>query len=363
MKRLALFSAAGLAVSLLFTGCSTSAATSPTASQPSPKTVRLLAYDSFALPKGIWDDFTAQTGLTVEVLTDDDTGKMLNKAILTKEAPIADVMWGIDRTFLSRALTAKLFAPHGLADVPVDPAARAKVGADRVIPVDTAEVCINADTDALKSKGLLTPANLDDLTKPELRGQLVVENPATSAPGLAFLLATIERYGENGWQAYWKKLDDNKTMVVNGWTEAWETEFSGTGKGKHALVVSYSTSPVAVVAFSTDPKATTSSVISLPDTCFATGEYAGVLAGSGNETNASKLLAYLLSEKVQSELAMNMYVFPTRIGVQLPEPYTRLGVTPSPKQTNSANKVTLTPERIQAMRDQWIDEWTKIVLG
>jgi thiamine transport system substrate-binding protein len=361
MKRRPLTSlAAALPAALLFGGCTPSTSTTPATSS---KTVRLLAYDSFALPKNIWDEFTAQTGLKVEVLTGDDTGKMLNKAILTKDIPIADVMWGVDRTFLSRALTSKVFAPHGLNDVPVAPTAMPPIGADRVVPVDTAEVCVNIDTAALTAKKLAFPATLDDLTKPELVGQFVVENPATSAPGLSFLLATIERYGENGWEDYWKKLVDNKVLVVNGWTEAWETEFTGTGKGKRAVVVSYSTSPVAIVAFGPDPNAATSPVVSLRDTCFATAEYAGVLAGSGNEANASKLLAYLLSDNVQSELAMNMYVFPTRLGMKLPEPYARLGIAPLPPQNTAASKIELTPERIQAMRDQWIDEWTKLVLG
>ncbi len=356
MKRLVVISA----ITLLLVGCSSNTTKSTKAAAPQG-TVRLLAYDSFTLPKNIWDDFTQQTGLKVEVLAKDDTGKMLNTAILTKDEPIADVMWAVDRTFLSRALTANLFAPHGLKTVPVDQALLPANGADRVVPVDSAEVCVNVDTATLKAKGIALPVTLDDLTKPEFKGQFVVENPARSAPGLSFLLATIEQYGENRWQAYWQKLVDNKVTVTDGWTEAWETEFSGAGKGKHALVVSYSTSPVAVVASGADPTAKTSPVFSLPDTCFSTAEYAGVIAGTGNEQNGSKLLEYLLSEKVQSELAMNMYVFPTRTGVKLPEPYTRLGVVPTTSRTG--RETVLTPERIQTMRDVWIDEWTKLVLG
>jgi thiamine transport system substrate-binding protein len=361
MKRLApLVVSAATCTLLTLSGCN-----EPTAKSTAPtKSVRLLTYDSFSLPKDIWNDFTAKTGLNVEVLAKGDTGEMLNTAILTKEAPIADVIWAVDRTFLSRAATSGIFVPHQLKNLSLNAAAISPLAADRLLPVDTAEVCVNVDSAALEKSKITMPASLDDLTKPEFKGQLVVENPATSAPGLSFLLATVERYGETGWQAYWKKLVTNKVLPVNGWTEAWETEFSGAGKGKHALVVSYSTSPVATVAFGADPNATSTPVKSLPDTCFATAEYSGVLAGTGNEANGRKLLEYLLSEKVQSELAMNMFVFPTRIGVALPEPYVRLGVTPTAPATQAARrKVTLTPQRIQAMRDVWIDEWTNIVLG
>lgn len=330
--------------------------------KPPSKVVRLLTYDSFTLPPTVFNAFTADTGLSVELIAKGDTGQMLNTAILTKDDPIADVVWAIDRTFLSRAATSKIFTTHDLDDVPVAPSDLAPIGPDLFVPVDSGEVCVNADTAAFTKANINVPETLEDFTKPDYSSQLVVQNPATSAPGLAFLLATVEQFGETGWQGYWRKLVENKVTVVNGWDEAWNTEFSGAGTGTRSLVVSYSTSPVAVVAFGPDPLATSSTVISLPKTCFATAEYSGVLKGTGNEANGRKLLAYLLSEPVQKELAMNMFVFPTRIGVELPEPYARLGVKPT-GNADTGRLVSLTPERIQAMRDVWIDEWTTLVLG
>ena len=53
---------------------------------------------------------------------------------------------------------------------------------------------------------------------------LVVENPATSSPGLAFLLATIATFGESGdytWQDYWADLRANDVQVAAGWEEAY----------------------------------------------------------------------------------------------------------------------------------------------
>jgi thiamine transport system substrate-binding protein len=330
--------------------------------KPASQIVRLLTYDSFTLPPTVFDAFTADTGLSVELIAKGDTGQMLNTAILTKDDPIADVVWAINRTFLSRAATSQIFTTHDVDDVPVAPSDLAPIEPDLFVPVDSGEVCVNTDTSALTKANIKVPETFEDFTKPDYQSQLVVQNPATSAPGLAFLLATVEQFGETGWQGYWKKLVENKVTVVNGWDEAWNTEFSGAGTGTRSLVVSYSTSPVAVVAFGPDPLATSSTVISLPKTCFATAEYAGVLKGTGNEANGRKLLAFLLSKQVQKELAMNMFVFPTRIGVELPEPYVRLGI----KRTGNADTgrlVSLTPERIQAMRDVWIDEWTTLVLG
>jgi thiamine transport system substrate-binding protein len=50
----------------------------------------------------------------------------------------------------------------------------------------------------------------------------VVENPATSSPGLAFLLATVEAFGEDGWEAWWTDLRANGVQVVDGWDEAYK---------------------------------------------------------------------------------------------------------------------------------------------
>jgi ABC-type thiamine transport system substrate-binding protein len=61
--------------------CGKSTATPTTDANPS--TVRLLAYDAFTPEKNIFNDFTAQTGAKVQIITAGDTGTMVSKAILT----------------------------------------------------------------------------------------------------------------------------------------------------------------------------------------------------------------------------------------------------------------------------------------
>jgi thiamine transport system substrate-binding protein len=337
-----------LSVTMLLTACASDSGSSAADSN----TVRLLAYDSFTPPKEVWEDFTQDTGITVEVLLKGDTGSMLNTAILSKDEPIADVIWGIDSTFLSRAITSDILRPHNLT-APVDPALQPVEGADVVIPVDQSQVCVNVDTRAIPNAETL---GFDSLTDPQLKDSFVVQNPASSAPGMAFLLATIAKYGETGWQEYWRKLVDNGVKVVNGWDEAWTTEFSGAGTGKRSMVVSYANSPAAFVLFGTDPSATTTPIQVVKPTCIAVAEYAGLLGDKNNEA-ANKLLEFLISERFQNELATNLFVYPARTGVELPEIYTRLGVEPAEKP------FTIDAKRVQAMRDVWVDEWTEIVLG
>ncbi len=343
-----------VALVLVFGLASCSSATAPNApAKEASKVVRLLAYDSFTPPKEVWDEFTKETGITVEVILKGDTGTMLNTAILSKDTPFADVMWGVDSTFLSRATSSGVLRPHGLSSDGLDASLIPQSGADLLVPVDTSEVCVNADTRVIPQGATFT---LDDLVKPEHKGRLVVQNPATSAPGMAFLLATITKYGETGWQQYWRKLAANDVKVVNGWEEAWTTEFSGAGTGKRSMVVSYSNSPAAFVLFGSDPAATTTPIAVLDATCIAVAEYAGLIANSTNK-NAAKVLQFLISERFQRELATNLFVYPARTDVALPEIYTRLNVHRVP------TAFTVDAERVQAMRDVWVDEWSEIVLG
>jgi thiamine transport system substrate-binding protein len=317
------------------------------------RVVRVVSYDSFTPTKEVIERFTAETGIAIEILPKGDTGTMLNTSIIAKDEPFADVIWGIDSTFLSRAASSGLLKPHGIAAPPTQPSLQPSVGADLVVPVDTSEVCVNADTAKLPGSQAF---GFESLIDPANKGTFVVQNPASSAPGLAFLLATISKFGETGWREYWEALRRNDVKVVNGWDEAWNTEFSGAGAGARPLVVSYSNSPVASVLFGADPSATTSPIAVLKDTCIDVVEYAGLIANTDNP-DASAVLQFFLSEEFQKELATSLFVYPSREGVELPEIYSRLGIAPVD------SSLTIDPARVQAMRDVWIDEWTETVLG
>ncbi|MEY4405487.1 MAG: hypothetical protein RI976_1418, partial [Actinomycetota bacterium] len=79
---------------------------STTESNTSEKvTLTILAYDSFTPSPNIFDEFTAQTGINVEVSLGGDAGELVTKAGLTSGNPEADVLWGVDNTLLSRAIS------------------------------------------------------------------------------------------------------------------------------------------------------------------------------------------------------------------------------------------------------------------
>lgn len=348
MKWIALFSL----MALLVTAC---AAPKPA----EPQVLRVMTHDSFSISEEVITAFEAEHNVTVQFLKAGDTGTMLNQAILSKENPQADVIYGIDNTFLSRALEADIALPLSqlpLDDIPenlrIDPE-------NRFFPVDYGDVCLNYDKDAFESTGLAVPQSLTALTLPEYKGLLVVQNPASSSPGLAFLIATIEEFGEDGYLDYWRALRANDVLVVDGWDTAYYTEFSGGAysEGTRPLVVSYASSPAAEVYFSegalTEPP---TSAITTPGMCFRQIEFVAVLRNGESPKLAQAFVAFALSETFQADIPLQMWVYPTNQAVALPQ------VFQDHAQPAQYTREVLHPVDIEQNRERWIQEWTEAVL-
>ncbi|MFM8304149.1 MAG: thiamine ABC transporter substrate binding subunit [Actinomycetota bacterium] len=342
-------------VVLVSTGVTTRAARGLAGAARAPRTVTLVTHDSFAASKKVLAAFTERTGITVKVLQAGDAGQVVNQAILTKDDPLGDVLFGVDNTFLTRALDAGIFERYrspALADVApelrLDPS-------QRVTPIDYGDVCINFDKEWFASRDIPVPTSLDDLTKARYRDLLVVEDPSTSSPGLAFMLATIAEYGTGGWTEYWDRLRANGVRVVDGWEQAYYDEFTGGGAGGgRPLVVSYASSPAAAVVFA-DPPIDRSPIGTMTASCFRQVEFAGILAGTEHRAEARSLVDFLLSERFQADVPLQMFVYPARTDVPLPPVFTE-------NSTIVTDPYTMTPSRIGARREQWVRTWTGTVL-
>jgi thiamine transport system substrate-binding protein len=346
---------AALAITLTLVAAAAAAPAPAASAPPPPVTIRLVTHDSFAVSKNVLAAFTRQSGIQVQVLPSGDAGAALNQVILTKDSPIGDAFYGLDNTFLSRALAAGIFQPYQsplLASVPsvyqLDPK-------HRVTPIDHGDVCINDDKTWFAAHHVAVPTSLDDLTKPAYRGRLVVENPATSSPGLAFVLATIARYGERGWRAYWAKLRANGVQVVDGWDQAYNGLFTGGGgNGSVPLVVSYASSPPAAVV-NANPQPSQSPIGTLLSSCFRQIEFVGVLKTTTHAAAARKLVDFMLSQRFQADMPLQMYVFPVRDGTPLPTVFTKFAQV-------TTNPLSIPPAQIGRNRERWINEWTATVV-
>ncbi len=352
-RRAAAATTAVLTLALLATACGGSGG------EGDSKTVTLVTHDSFAASKSVLKDFTKRTGYKVKVMRGGDAGATVNQAVLNKDNPQGDVLFGVDNTLLSRPLDGGVFQPYkakGLAKVPAR--LQADRGRHRVTPVDTGDVCVNYDRKWFADKKLTPPRTLADLAKPRYKNLLVTENVANSSPGLAFLLAGVDEYGEKGWQGYWKKLRVNGVEVVDSWEQAYNDRFSGSrggkGKGDKPLVVSYASSPpVEVLGAKPEPARAPTGIAK--DTCFRQTEYAGLLKGAKNTKGGKALLDFLLSKRFQEDLPLKMFVSPAREDARLPKLFTKYGETID-------SPATVAPKKIAKNREQWIKTWTSLVV-
>ena len=322
-----------------------------------PQSLTVMTHDSFAATDTVIHSFEQATNAKVTFIKSGDAGATLNKAILSKDSPLADVLYGVDNTLLSRALAADIYEPYVSTALKNIPSEFQLDATDNALPVDSGYVCVVYDRAYFSTHNLAAPQKLEDLTNQVYKGLLVTENPATSSTGLDFLLATVKHFGDPGYLDYWKKLRGNGLVVVDGWETAYYTNFSGSsGKGAQPLVVSYATDPAAeVMAAQTPPADSPVGTILGPDTCFRQVEFVGILKGTTQRALAEKFVDFMLSPQFQADVPGQMYVFPVLPGVALPDAFVKYAQRPS-------QPASLAPDDIAKNRDAWIRDWTTAVL-
>ena len=320
-----------------------------------PQTITLMTHDSFNASEDVIAAFEQTNNVKLEILRSGDAGAALNQAILSKDAPLADVFFGIDNTFFSRAIESDILEAYDsplLADI----YAELKLDAEnRLLPVDYGDVCLNYDKAWFAENGVEPPVTLEDLLDTRYKDRIVVENPATSSPGLAFLLATVAHFGDPGYLDFWQQLADQGVMVTSGWEDAYYGQFTRY-EGQYPLVVSYASSPPAEVLFAETEldEAPTASVVG-DGACFRQIEFVGILVGTEKRELAEKLVDFLLSKEFQEDIPLNMFVFPANQTAALPDVFVQHTQIPE-------NPASLSPNDIGRQREKWINAWTETVL-
>lgn len=354
MKKRILISVIGV-LALAATACAAQPAATPTPA--GPRTLIVLTHESFALSEEVIKEFQSANNATLQLLKQPDAGQALTRAILTKDNPEADVLFGVDNTFFSRALDEDILEPYRSSALTEIPAEFRLDPESRLTPIDFGDVCLNYDKAYFADKGLAPPQSLADLARPDYKDLLVVENPAGSSPGLAFMLATVAAFGEDGWLDYWQQLRDNGVKVVEDWSTAYFTEFSASsGRGPRPIVVSYASSPPAEVVFADPPiDEPPTAAVTAPGTCFRQIEFAGILKGTHNRDLAEKWIDFMLSLRYQEDLPLNQFVYPVNPKATLPDVFVA-------HSQIAEQPATLAPATLAANRDKWIEQWTEMVL-
>jgi thiamine transport system substrate-binding protein len=325
--------------------------------EPVTPTLTILTHDSFEVSADLITAFENQNHVKLVFLKSGDAGQVLNKAILSKDNPLADVLYGVDNTFLSRALDSGIFDSYGsplLSNISdefkLDPQ-------NTLLPVDFGDVCINYDRTYFSANNLPVPGSFEDLLEPLYKGLLVMENPATSSPGLAFMLATIAHFGSDNFLTYWQGLVNNGLVVVGDWSTAYYTNFSGSsGHGSQPMVVSYASSPAAEVIFA-ETKLTEAPTASITASgmCFRQVEFVGILKGTQQKQLAEKFVDFMLDIPFQEDMPLQMFVYPVNPGATLPPEFMEFSRV-------VANPATFSSGMIASNRDEWIASWQNTVL-
>lgn len=352
MKTQSFFFAALLVLVISLAACTPAATPAPTG----PRKLVVMTHDSFNASENVVKDFETANNAKLQILKSGDAGAALNKAILAKSSPLADVFYGVDNTFLSRGIKAGIFDAYKPANAAKIPAPFTLDPGFFLTPVDYGDVCLNYDRAYFQKKNVPPPQSLDDLIKPLYKALTVVENPATSSPGLAFLLATVGKFGKDKYIDYWKSLRANDVLVSEGWEDAYYGKSTWGGKGgDRPIVVSYATSPAAEVFFSNGAlqEPPTGNVLG-DGACFRQIEFVGVLKGTQNADLARKFVDFMVSQKFQEDMPEQMFVFPVLTDAKLPDFYKWAETPKNPAVVSTAD--------IDANRDTWIKAWTEAVL-
>ncbi len=314
MKKLAL-AIAGL---LALTGCTA----------PEVTLVRLAAHDSFVISDELIQKFETDTGYKLEILRLGDTGSLTNQLILTKNAPVADVVFGIDNTFLGKALKENLILGE-------------------VSEIDFSDVAFNFDIGWFEENQIEPPTSWRELGEERFRDLVVVTNPNFSSPGLAFLATTHAGFETSAEVfAYWRGLRDNGLKIAGSWEDAYFSDFTRYG-GSRPIVLSYASSPAAEV--NEDGSAGTAALLTEG---FRQTEFAGVLKGSANERGARALIEFLLSDEFQRSVPEAMYVFPAVAGTEVPEAWAKFAL---PATSTIGDELD-----INGNRERWLKDWSDV---
>jgi thiamine transport system substrate-binding protein len=316
------------------------------------RTLTVVTHDSFNLSKDLIEAFEKRENIKLAFVKGGDAAAMTNRLVLTAQNPIADAVYGIDNTLLSRALNAGIlesYRPKVAASLEKNTLLDSKW---RISPVNYGYVALNYDLAWFEKNKLALPKTLEDLTKPAYQGLLVVQNPATSSPGLAFLLATIKHFGEAKAFAFWAALQKNNLKVTSGWETAYYTDFARNG-GSRPIVVSYASSPAAEVFYG-DGKTPTTANLLLPGSSFLQIEGVAVLKNAKNPDLAKKFVDFMLEPQTQTDIPTQMWVYPSRQGTALPEVFK---FAEKPKSISS-----LSPNTIATNEKRWVKRWVEVVL-
>lgn len=265
------------------------------------------------------------------------TGDVLPRILLEGASTKADVVIGLNTDQTARARASGLFGPHNedTASLTLPVAWTDPV----FLPFNWGETAFIYDDTRLKNPPQSFQALLD---APDDAFKIVMQDPRSSASGLATLLWVKHIYGDKAPEA-WAKLAPKVLTVTKDWSES----YGMFTDGEADMVMSYVTSPAYHIV---EEKDTHKHALMFPEGNYFMVELAAQLKGSRQPKLAQQFMDYVLSPEFQSMIPLANWSYPAKLPAdQLPQVFRDL---PRPEKT-----LFYSEAEAEAIRKPALDEW------
>jgi thiamine transport system substrate-binding protein len=306
--------------------------------------ITVYTYDSFISEWGpgpiVAPAFEQKTGIKVNLVSVGDGGELLQKVLLEKNNPKADVVVGFANDILHEVLASDLFISYRSSEMDRIPESLHFDPSFTLLPFNYGNFAFVYDAEKIQ----LPPQSLEDLLDPKWKNKVILIDPRTSSVGMGLLQWTIAIYGED-YLSWWERIKPNTLTIADGWS-------SGYGlftQGEAPLVISYTTSPVYHVMYENTDR--------YQAAVFAQGHLAviegvGILKSSKHPDQARLFVDFLLSD-AQEAIAIANIMYPVNTNTPLPEAF---DAAPKPPVS-----LRLDADRVAKNRDRWLTEWVEVM--
>ena len=314
--------------------------------QDSIQILNVYCYDSFKSEWGpgpaIIKAFTEETGIQVTLHAPGDAVMVLNQLILEKSNPRADVVIGLDSSLLERTINEDILQSYESPNLTGIPKHLLFDPDYQLLPYDYGHFAINYDSLNMDNP----PGSLEELTKEEYKGKIILMDPRTSTPGLGFLLWTVAVY-EDGWMNYWNRLKPSILTVSDGWSQGYALYTAGEAP----MILSYGTSPVYHIEYENSSRF---KALEFSDGHIQQIEGMGIVKGTNKQSASENFIDFILELDSQRVLAMHNIMLPVKENVSLP-PSFNMALRPSKVLELSTLSNANT---IDALINQWVEIFT-----
>jgi len=305
----------------------------------------IYVYDSFiswGLAEATMYKFEEANNCKITLIAAGDSGQVLNRVILEKDNPQADIVVGIDNNYLAKALKYEILEPYRSKNIDVVPEDLILDPSLHLTPFEYGFIAFVYDSEKIPDP----PKSLKELTDPKWKEKIILEDPRTSSPGMAFLLWTIAAFGKDNYLDYWEQLKPSILTITKGW----DTAYGMFTSGEAPIVLSYATSP----AYHVEAEQSTRYLAApMEEGFYRQIEGMGIIKDAKHRALAEKFIDFMLTPEFQKEIPLTQWVFPINPNIQLPKSFDYAA--------KSEKFLTLAPELIDQNYDTWLKAWTELM--